>query len=155
MQRLTISLNDNMAAAIDAFMAERGYDNRSEAIRDLVRDGLVRASGNGSAGQQSVAAVSYIYNYDGRDLALRLDRAQHEHHDLTIATMRTRLDHRHCMEVTLLRGETRAVRQLGEAMIAERGVHFGQINLVPIRTDGVPHRHGAEGHSHEHGSPIL
>lgn len=155
MQRLTISLDDNMAAAIDAFMAARGYDNRSEAIRDLVRDGLVRASGDGQAGQQCVAAVSYVYNYDGRDLALRLDRAQHEHHDLTISTMRTRLDHRHCMEVTLLRGETHAVRHLGEAMIAERGVHFGHINLVPIRTDGVPHRHGAEGHSHEHGSPIL
>jgi CopG family nickel-responsive transcriptional regulator len=59
------------------------------------------------------------------------------------------------MEVTLLRGQTHAVRQLGETIIAERGVHFGQINLVPIRTDGTPHRHGAEGHSHEHGSPIL
>jgi CopG family nickel-responsive transcriptional regulator len=155
LQRLTISLDDNMAAAIDTFMAERGYSNRSEAIRDLVRDGLVRSAGDGPASRQCVAAVSYVYDYDGRDLALRLDRAQHEHHDLTIATMRTRLDHRHCMEVTLLRGQTQAVRPLGEAMIAERGVHFGQINLVPIRSDGTPHQHGAEGHTHEHGSPML
>ena len=155
MQRLTISLDDNMAAAIDTFMAERGYENRSEAIRDLVRDGLVRAAGDGQASDRCVAAVSYVYDYDGRDLALRLDRAQHEHHDLTIATMRTRLDHRHSMEVTLLTGRTQAVRQLGEAMIAERGVHFGQINLVPIHSDGSRHRHRADGHSHNHGSPIL
>lgn len=155
MQRLTISLDDNMAAAIDTFMENRGYSNRSEAIRDLVRDGLLRAADEGPTSQQCVAAVSYVYNFDGRDLALRLDRAQHEHHDLTIATMRTRLDHRHCMEVTLLRGRTQAVRNLGEAMVAERGVHFGQINLVPIRSDGIRHQHDKEGHSHEHETPIL
>jgi CopG family nickel-responsive transcriptional regulator len=155
MQRITISIDDNMAAAIDAFMTERGYAGRSEAIRDLVRDGLVRSVAEGPARLKCVAAVSYVYNYDGRDLSLRLDRAQHDNHDLTIATMRTRLDHSHCMEVTLLRGQTQAVRRLGEAMIAERGVHFGQINMVPIRSGGPLHRHGAEGHSHEHGSPVL
>jgi nickel-responsive transcriptional regulator NikR len=91
MQRLTISLDDNIAQAIDDFMLARGYSNRSEAIRDLVRDSLIRSQ-EAPQTKHCVAAVSYVYDYDGRDLALRLDRAQHEHHDLTISSMRTRLD---------------------------------------------------------------
>jgi CopG family nickel-responsive transcriptional regulator len=102
-----------------------------------------------------VAAVSYVYDYDGRDLAMRLDRAQHDHHDLTISSMRTRLDHRHCMEITLLKGETSAVRKLAENVIAERGVRFGHINLVPVRIDVESHSHGGEGHAHTHSTPVL
>ena len=154
MQRLTISLDDGIAQAIDEFMEARGYSNRSEAIRDLVRDALVRSQG-APLTSYCVAAVSYVYDYDGRDLAMRLDRAQHDHHDLTISSMRTRLDHKFCMEVTLLRGQTGAVRKLAEATIAERGVRFGQINLVPVRSDGHSHSHGEHGHTHEHSSPAL
>ena len=154
MQRLTISLDDNMAEAIDAYMARRGYSNRSEAMRDLVREALMRTD-TGPATDQCVAAVSYVYDYDGRDLAMRLDRSQHEHHDITISSTRTRLDHRHCMEVTMFRGRTEAVRKIAEATIAERGVRFGQINLVPIRSAGGRHRHGDHEHEHEHDSPAL
>lgn len=154
MQRLTISLDDSIADAIDRFMEAKGYSNRSEAIRDLVRDSLSRANGDAALTHDCVAAVSYVYDYDGRDLALRLDRAQHEHHDLTIATMRTRLDHRHCMEVTMLKGHTHAVRKLAEAIVAERGVRFGQINIVPIRS-ADQHSHGEHGRPHAHSTPVL
>lgn len=155
MQRLTISLDDAIAAAIDTFMARNGYSNRSEAIRDLVRDALVRAEGSGVETPDCVAAVSYVYDYDGRDLALRLDKAQHDHHDLTISSMRTRLDHRHCMEVTLLKGPTADVRKLAENTIAERGVRFGQINMVPVVPGGHRHSHGEHGHTHSHSTPAL
>jgi CopG family nickel-responsive transcriptional regulator len=69
--------------------------------------------------------------------------------------MRTRLDHRHCMEVTLFRGHTAEVRALAEKMIAEKGVRFGQINLVPIRSDSDRHSHGEGGHHHRHDTPAL
>lgn len=154
MQRVTISVDDAMAKAIDDYMARTGYTNRSEAMRDLVRDSLVRNNALDNTGN-CVAAVSYVYDHDGRDLAMRIERAQHEHHDLTISSMRTRLDHRFCMEVTLLRGPTGPVRKLAEATIAERGVRFGQINLVPVRSDGHRHSHGEHGHTHEHSSPVL
>lgn len=155
MQRLTISLDDSIAAAIDSFMEKQGYSNRSEAVRDLVRDALVRSETAGPSTHRCVAAVSYVYDYDGRDLAMRLDKAQHENHDLTISSMRTRLDHRHCMEVTLLRGHTDAVRKLAAQTMAERGVHFGQVNIVPIRDGGEEHRHDDEGHHHVHSTPAL
>ncbi len=155
MQRLTISLDDSIAAAIDSFMERQGYSNRSEAVRDLVRDALVRSEGAGPSTHCCVAAVSYVYDYDGRDLAMRLDKAQHENHDLTISSMRTRLDHRHCMEVTLLRGHTDAVRKLAAQTMAERGVHFGQVNIVPIRDGGEEHSHDEDGHQHVHSTPAL
>ena len=155
MHRLTISLDDSMAAEIDAFMMAKGYSSRSEAMRDLVRDALLRSNAAGVATKNCIAAVSYVYDYDGRDLALRLERAQHEHHDITISSMRTRLDHRHCMEVTLFRGATTRVQQLAESMIAEKGVRFGQINLVPIRSDASHHSHGEEGGHHHHDTPVL
>jgi CopG family nickel-responsive transcriptional regulator len=155
MHRITMSLDDSMAAEIDAFMTAKGYSSRSEAMRDLVRDALLRSSANSVTTQNCIAAVSYVYDFDGRDLALRLERAQHEHHDITISSMRTRLDHRHCMEVTLFRGATARVQQLAESMIAERGVRFGQINLVPIRMDTSHHSHGEDGSHHHHDTPVL
>jgi CopG family transcriptional regulator, nickel-responsive regulator len=148
MQRVTISLDDSMAEAIDAHMARNGYNNRSEAIRDMVRDSMVRAEDKTNMSEDCIAAVSYVYDYDGRDLAVRLDRSQHAHHDLTISSMRARLDHHHCLEVTLLKGKTDAVRKL-------RGVRFGQLNLVPIRSDGHQHSHGEDGTSHHHATPVL
>ena len=155
MQRLTISLDDSMAEAIDAYMDRNGYSNRSEAMRDLIRGALSPSTPGGVATAECVAAISYVYDYDGRDLALRLERAQHDHHDITIASMRTRLDHRHCMEVTLLRGKTQAVRDLGRVVLAEKGVRFGQINLVPVRSDGHSHSHGHGGAHHSHDTPAL
>lgn len=155
MQRVTISLDDSMAEAIDEYMARSGYSNRSEAIRDLLRDSMVRAQNKALKSEDCIAAVSYVYDYGGRDLAMRLDRAQHEHHDLTISSMRARLDHHHCMEVTLLKGRTELVQKLAETTLAERGVRFGQINLVPIRSDGHSHSHGDDGISHHHATPVL
>jgi CopG family transcriptional regulator, nickel-responsive regulator len=154
-QRLTISLDDDMAAAIDAFMVGRGYTNRSEAIRDLVRDGLVRTAPGALATGPCVAAVSYVYNHHERDLVRRLAGAQHAHHDISVATLHAHLDHEHCMEVTLLRGDSVEVRQIAEAAIAERGVHFGHINLVPLQTETRPHSHSPRSAKHVHARPRL
>ena len=104
---------------------------------------------------EGLAARDILAALDGRDLATRLDRAQHEHHDLTIASMRTRLDHRNCMEVTLLRGDTAHVRELGHSILAEKGVRFGQINFVPLRADAGTHSHGHGGAPHRHDTPAL
>jgi CopG family transcriptional regulator, nickel-responsive regulator len=151
-QRLTISLDDSIAAAIDSHMERHGYSNRSEAIRDLVRDGLVRSDVDEFTG--CVAALSYVYKYDQREIIERLSRVKHDHHDLGISSMRTWLDHRHCMEVTFVHGRADAVRKFTDRVLAERGVRFGQINIVPIRGSGVRHAHG-EGRSHSHETPAL
>ena len=104
MQRTTITLDDDLMARLDEFMADRRYANRSEAIRDLVRSGLEQATVEASPRARCLAAAIYVYDHEARELASRLTRAAHEHHDLSLATLHVHLDHDSCMEVTVLRG---------------------------------------------------
>lgn len=139
MQRLTISLDHETAAALDAFMASRGYGNRSEAVRDLLRSGLRDAAGEQDGALPCVAAVSYIYDHHERDLGRRLTEAQHAHHDLGVTTVHLHLDQHHCVEVALLRGPAAEIRHFAEALVRERGVRLGGINVMPIpQAEGAP-----------------
>ncbi len=152
MQRVTIPLDDDLLRAIDRIMAERGYQNRSEAIRDLARAGLSQAAeDDGPVAEFSVGALVYVYDHDARDLAKRLTHAFHEHHDLTLSTLHVHLDHESCMEVAVLRGATSAIRRVGDHIIAERGVRHGRLVLVPVAVEPETHGHGeSPGHRHDH-----
>jgi CopG family nickel-responsive transcriptional regulator len=152
MQRVTITLDDELLQAIDRIMVERGYQNRSEAIRDLARAGLAQAADDAAPPDaSSVGALVYVYDHESRDLSKRLVHTFHDHHDLTLATMHVHLDHESCMEVTVLRGPTSAIRHVGEHVIAERGVRHGRLVLVPVAVEPETHGHGAEpGHRHDH-----
>jgi CopG family nickel-responsive transcriptional regulator len=144
MQRFTISLDDALASAFDDFIAGRGYANRSEAVRDLLRAALQRADLAEQPQHQGVACLSYVYNHHERELAERMTALQHAHHDLTVATMHAHLDHEHCLEAVLLRGPTPAVQRFADAVCAERGVHHGQLNLIAVDVHHPqPHRHDA------------
>lgn len=132
MQRVTMSLDNDTAAALDTFMAARGYSNRSEAMRDLLRAGLRDAASEQNPAMPCVAAVSYIYDHHERDLGRRLTEAQHAHHDLGVTTLHLHLNHHLCLEVALLRGPSGEVRRFAEALVRERGVRLGGINVMPV-----------------------
>ncbi|MCX8016681.1 MAG: nickel-responsive transcriptional regulator NikR [Rhodocyclaceae bacterium] len=157
MQRITISLPTDLAAAFDRLVAKRGYQNRSEAVRDLVRSALEAEQGRESEAGHCVANLSYVFNHHERDLAERLTALQHDHHDLAVATMHAHLDHDHCLESVILRGATATVRAFADALIAERGVRHGQLNLVSVEVKGGGHRHGdaprGTAHAHLHLRP--
>jgi CopG family nickel-responsive transcriptional regulator len=132
MERFTISLDDRLASQFDAWRTARSYANRSEAVRDLLRSVIGRGrSSKGSAGQ-CVACLSYVFNHHERDLAERLTHLQHEHHELTMSTMHAHLDHEHCLETVLLRGSTSQVTAFADRVMAERGVHHGNINVIDV-----------------------
>jgi len=126
MQRITITLDDTLLAEIDAL----GYQNRSEAIRDLARAGLREAAEVQRREGPCVAALAYVYDHARRDLSQRLTSSFHDHHDLSVATMHVHLDHENCMEVTVLKGDATQVRGFGEAVIAERGVRHGRLLMI-------------------------
>jgi CopG family nickel-responsive transcriptional regulator len=152
MQRTTITLDDDLDARVDQFMVERGYGNRSEAIRDLVRAGLERDVLEGSPDKPCVAAAVYVYDHEARDLARRLTGIGHDHHDLSLATLHVHLDHASCLEVTVLRGRSGEVRHYADHVIAERGVRYGRLVSVPVDLATETHVHGAgpTHHSHAH-----
>jgi CopG family nickel-responsive transcriptional regulator len=147
MERFTISLDENLAVAFDALIKKRGYATRSEAVRDILRAHLQSDVEKQDTKGTCVANLSYVYNHHERELAERLTRIQHAHHELTVSTMHAHLDHDQCIETVMLKGPVKRVREFAEEMIAERGVRHGSLNLINVEL-GTPHTHDGSTHRH-------
>ncbi len=132
MQRLTISLDDDLAEAFEELIQRRGYANRSEAFRDLLRRELGEEDLAAGKARQCVAVLSYVFDHHERQLASRLTDIQHDHHDLAIATMHAHISHEDCVETVILRGATAKVRDFAQSVIAETGVRHGHVQLIPV-----------------------
>ena len=151
MQRITITIDDVLVDDIDRLIKANGYQNRSEAVRDLVRAGLVATKSVASRSHQCVASLTYVYDRHTRELPKKLAHAFQDHHDLCVATMRVTLDHNTCMEVSALRGSTSQVERFAEGVIAERGVRHGRLTIIPAEIETDRHAHGTgQAHAHEH-----
>lgn len=146
MHRFTISMHDDLAHQFDALIADEGYVNRSEAVRDLIRSRLGSATlgrtTRAKAASWCIANVSYVYDHHERTLTSRVLDLQHDHHDLVISSLHTHLDHDHCLETVVLRGPVATVRACAEQLVALRGIRHGNVHLVPLSGDGR-HSHGA------------
>jgi CopG family nickel-responsive transcriptional regulator len=132
MQRVTVTLDDDLMGDIDAIMAERGYRNRSEVIRDLARAGIREAATDAGEARECVAALIYVYDPEARELSKRLTRAYQSRHELSVASLQVNLGKDTCFEVAVLRGESGALQRLGEQVIAERGVRHGKLVQIPL-----------------------
>ena len=130
MQRVTLTLDDELLDAVDELTQERGYSSRSEAVRDLIRDalGLRKSAGSQS---ETFATLSYVFDHHKRDLAKRLLQTQHEHHGLAVASLHVHLDYDTCLETVVLRGPRTAIVSLSDAITAQRGVRYGRLHLIP------------------------
>ena len=109
MQRFTISLQDELAEQFDTWIAQRGYETRSEAVRDMLRAELERDRQQAAQSLHCVANLSYVYRFGQRELVERLARLQHDHHDVVVSTMHMQLDHEQRIETLMLRGATAIV----------------------------------------------
>ncbi|WP_084677134.1 nickel-responsive transcriptional regulator NikR [Massilia niastensis] len=148
MRRLTISVDDDLADAFDQLVERKGYVNRSEAFRDLVRKALGDAEVAAGKATWCVATVSYVYDHHERQLSNRLTQIQHEHHNVTLATLHVHLDHENCLETVVLKGRTAAVRATADGIIAQTGVRHGSVHLVPVEIKND--NYVQVGHSHIH-----
>ncbi len=146
MQRVTISLDEELALAFDALSQVRSYQSRSEAVRDLVRKAVEGSRLEANDGGHCVACLSYTYDHHIRELAQRLTALQHAHHDLVVATTHVHLDHDTSLVAVLLKGGTAAVRALCDGIRAERGVKFGEVNQISVAPND--HHHGDIHHDH-------
>jgi CopG family transcriptional regulator, nickel-responsive regulator len=127
--RVSISLEEPLLEAFDQHLARKGYATRSEAIRDLIRDRLIRAETKNKAGEQ-VAVVTMVYDHHARELASRLIDMQHHHHDVVVSTLHVHLGARHCLEVSVLRGPAEEVTHLADELLATKGVLHGAITYT-------------------------
>ena len=148
MQRITITLDDDLMDDLDRMIVEHGYQNRSEAIRDFTRAGMQQAAQETGKSGSCVAALVYVYDHAARDLSKRLVQEFHGHHDLALATLHVHLDDNNCMEMTALRGDAAEVRHFADHIIAERGVRYGRVVMIPTG-EGKPAKVRKHGHRHE------
>lgn len=141
MHRVTISLDEALAHEFDRHLRARSYQNRSEAVRDLVREAVSERRSNAAPDAACIANLSYVYNHHVRTLSQRLMSMQHEHHDLIVAATHVLMDHDHCMKTLILRGSVATVQAFADELRAERGVRFGSLNLIAV--DRHDHHDGA------------
>ncbi len=155
MQRFTISLDDELAQRFDELIASRAYVNRSEAVRDLIREQLGNAVLGTPKAKWCAATVSYVYDHHESAVSSRIMALQHDHHDLVVSSLHSYLDHHNRMETMMLRGTAEAVQAFAQAVIALRGVRHGQVHFIPLAQDGHSHRHSHDSPgAHRHFTPL-
>lgn len=127
--RFGVSLDEALLAKFDRLIARKGYPNRSEAIRDLIRDSLVRDQWE-TGDAAVVGTLTLVYDHEVRELEERLTELQHAHYQAIVSTLHVHLDAHHCLEVLVLRGKASLLRSIADRLIGTRGVKHGTFSAT-------------------------
>jgi len=131
-----VAVNEKILADFDRAIAEQGYENRSEAIRDLIRAHLVEREWD-KGDEEVVGTVTLVYDHHGRGLGEYLTDIQHDHQPLVVSTVHVHLDHDNCLEVLVVRGKSRDVRMLADRLTSVKGVKHGKLTTTSTGKDLV------------------
>ena len=126
--RFGVSMNPELLERFDQIIERKGYTNRSEAIRDLIRDYLVKQEWE--EGQEIVGTITLVYNHHVRELTDALTALQHDYSTNVMATLHVHLDHANCLEVITVRGRSEIVQRLADKIIGTRGVKHGRLSAT-------------------------
>jgi len=132
--RFSVSLPRPLARALDQMTAEKGYDNRSLAIADMIRAHLVEHRQQMGAGEIA-GSITLVYDHHRHHLQDLLTDLQHEHREVIISSLHCHLDHDHCLEVLAVRGKSVAIKKLADEMLAAKGVKHGKLTITSTGTD--------------------
>ncbi|KAB2332178.1 nickel-responsive transcriptional regulator NikR [Cytobacillus depressus] len=131
LKRFGISMDGHLLRKFDHLVKQKGYENRSEAIRDLVRDALIQHSWEKD--EQIVAgSILLFYDHHKRNLLEELTKAQHDMHDIIMSTTHFHLDHANCLELIIVKGKAKDIQQLSHKLTSLKGVHYGKFTVAPI-----------------------
>lgn len=132
--RLTVSLPPMLADELDKMVKDIGYDNRSLAVADMIRDRLVEHRQN--VGDHEIAgSITLVYDHHKQNVQSVLTDIQHDCHELIISTMHVHLDHHNCMEVLAVRGKAKLVKKIADELIAAKGVKHGKLTVTTSGKD--------------------
>jgi CopG family nickel-responsive transcriptional regulator len=124
-----VSLDERLLAKFDRLNGRKGYANRSEAIRDLIRDSLVREQWE-LGDTDAVGTLTLVYDHETRELEERLTELQHAHYRAIVSTLHVHLDAHHCLEVLILRGKAALLKGIADRLIGTRGVKHGTFSAT-------------------------
>jgi CopG family nickel-responsive transcriptional regulator len=129
LERIGVSLDSDLLADFDKLIAQQGYQSRSEALRDLVRQRLSQER-LGDPKAKAVAAVFLVYDHHATRLTEKLVGLQHSHLLHAISSMHVHLDEHDCLEIIVLRGQVGEINRVGEQILSMKGVKLGRVNLM-------------------------
>jgi len=127
--RFGVSLDQTLLGQFDRVIARKGYTNRSEAIRDLIRESRVREQWE-LGSDEVVGTLTLVYNHEVRDLTDKLTDLQHAHYKAIVSALHVHLDPHHCLEVLILRGKAKELKSIADRLIGTRGVRHGTFSAT-------------------------
>jgi CopG family nickel-responsive transcriptional regulator len=148
--RFGVSIEEELLEGFDALIEKKGYANRSEALRNLIRGMLLDVEVREQPDAEVVGTLTLVYDHDHGDLSNRLVDLQHKHHDRIISTLHVHIDEHSCLEVLIVRGRNDEVQQISDSLIGTRGVQQGK--LIISTAESATHQHSHR-HSRTHSHP--
>lgn len=134
--RFGISIDSDLLDSFDRLLVQKGYQNRSEAIRDLIRAAIVEEKMEGGD-EEMVGTVTLVYNHHVRDLSDKLTEQQHQHHHQVVSALHVHLDAHNCLEVLVLRGKATDIKRIADELLGVKGVKHGKLFV----TSATPEHH--------------
>ncbi len=132
--RFTVSVPQTLAKQLDRMTREKGYDNRSLAVADMIRGQLVEHRQN--YGDRDIAGtITLVYDHHKQHVQAALTDIQHDHHDVIISTLHVHLDHDNCLEVLAVRGRAGTIKKIADELIAAKGVKHGKLTVTTSGKD--------------------
>ncbi|WP_435006520.1 nickel-responsive transcriptional regulator NikR [Tundrisphaera lichenicola] len=146
--RFSVAIGGELLDRFDRYREEHRYSNRSEAVRGLMRAALIEDAVAADDGE-AMGVVTLIYDHHGGRVAEHLTELQHSHLNCVVTTTHVHLDARRCLEVILLRGTTKRIRELADGLIGTKGVETGRLVLASAMPIEAGHHHHDNDHTHD------
>jgi CopG family transcriptional regulator, nickel-responsive regulator len=125
LKRFGVSVEEDLIERFDRLIKKRGYANRCEALRDLMREALIEEAWETNA--ETVGTVTLLYDHHDPGLGQRLTDIQHDYHEVVISGVHSHLNHHDCLEVIILKGKAQTIKALADKLISTKGVKHGRL----------------------------
>ena len=132
--RFSVSLPPKLLRQFDEMVADKGYHNRSLAVADMIRDGLVEHRQKQGTGEIA-GTITLVYDHHKPHLQATLTAIQHDHHNVILSTVHVHLDHHNCLEVLLVRGKAAVIRKIADELVTAKGVKHGKLTVTTTGRD--------------------
>ncbi len=131
-ERFSISMPSSLVRRFDSYLREKGYSNRSEAIRDLIREKLILEEEWSCDSPQVMGILVLVYDLHTREISDKVSSHQHRYHREIISTLHIHIDEHHCLEAVVIKGQPCKVREIASELGTMKGVLF--YKLIPATT---------------------
>ena len=131
LKRFGVSMEGSLLRNFDLLVKQKGYENRSEAVRDLVRDAIIQQSWESNE-KMVAGSILLFYNHHQRNLLDEMTNIQHSAHDLIIATTHFHIDHENCLELIVVKGKAKDIQKLSNKLTSLKGVSYGKFTVAPV-----------------------